>query len=72
MTNRFARRLGGERGGALIPIGAGNASATQVTVNYPFRFMVLQPVASLTVSGMTLGTPITMSASADIRNESPF
>jgi Flp pilus assembly protein TadG len=55
-----------------IPVGATTASATQVTINYPFQFMVLQPVASLIVSGTTLGTPITMSASAEMRNESPF
>jgi Flp pilus assembly protein TadG len=55
-----------------IPIGSTTASATQVTINYPFQFMVLQPIASLIVSGTTTGTPITMSASAEMRNESPF
>ena len=55
-----------------IPIGAATASGTLVTVNYPFQFMVLQPVASLIVRGSTLGAPITMSASAQMRNESPF
>jgi Flp pilus assembly protein TadG len=55
-----------------IPIGAGTASAQQVTVDYPFRFMVLQPVASLIVPGTTMGSPITMSATAEMRNESPF
>jgi Flp pilus assembly protein TadG len=55
-----------------IPIGAGTASAKQVRVDYPFSFMVLQPVASMIVHGTTLGTPITMSASAEMRNESPF
>jgi hypothetical protein len=34
--------------------------------------MVLQPVASLIVSGTMVGAPITMSASAEMRNESPF
>ena len=53
-----------------IPIGAGNASASKVTVNYPFQFMVLQPVANLVVRGSQLGAPITMSASAEMRNES--
>ena len=48
---------------------AGNASATQVTVTYPFTFMVLQPVAQLVVSGSTLGTAFNMSASATMRNE---
>jgi len=47
-------------------------TGTQITINYPFQFMVLQPVASLIVNGSTLGAPITMSASAEMRNESPF
>ena len=55
-----------------IPIGAGTASAKLVRIDYPFQFMVLQPVASLIVHGSTLGAPITMSASAEMRNESPF
>jgi Flp pilus assembly protein TadG len=55
-----------------IPIGTGTASAKQVRVDYPFSFMVLQPVASMIVHGTHLGTPITMSASAEMRNESPF
>jgi Flp pilus assembly protein TadG len=55
-----------------IPIGVGTASAKQVRVDYPFQFMVLQPVASLIVSGTMVGAPITMSASAEMRNESPF
>lgn len=53
-----------------IAIGAGTASASLVTVNYPFEFMVLQPVARLVVSGSTLGGPITMTATAEMRNES--
>ena len=52
-----------------IAIGAGTASASRVTVNYPFTFMVLQPVAKLVVSNSTLGTPLTMSVSALMRNE---
>jgi Flp pilus assembly protein TadG len=52
-----------------ISIGAGTASASRVTVNYPFTFMVLQPVAKLVVSNSTLGTPLTMSVSALMRNE---
>ena len=55
-----------------IPIGLGTATAKQVRVDYPFTFMVLQPVASLIVHGTALGAPITMSASAEMRNESPF
>ena len=56
---------------ATISIGGGNtASASVVTVNYPFQFIVLQPVARLLVSGSTLGAPITLTASAQMRNES--
>ena len=55
-----------------ISIGGANASASKVTVTYPFQFMVLQPVAKLVVRGTQLGKPITMSASAEMRNESPF
>ncbi len=41
-----------------------------VTVNYPFSFMVLQPIARLVVSGSTLGgAPFTLTASAEMRNE---
>jgi hypothetical protein len=48
------------------------ASASIVTVNYPYDFMVLYPVARLVVSNSTLGSPITISAAAEMRNESPF
>jgi Flp pilus assembly protein TadG len=53
-----------------ISIGAGTATASKVTVNYPFSFMVLNPVARLVVPGSNVGgAPITMSASAEMRNE---
>jgi Flp pilus assembly protein TadG len=55
---------------AVVNIGAGTATASLVTVNYPFQFIVLQPVASLVVSGSTLGSAVTMTASAEMRNES--
>ena len=55
---------------ALVSIGTGTATATVVTVNYPFPFIVLQPVARLLVSGSTLGAPVTLTASAEMRNES--
>ena len=53
----------------VINIGTGTASASRVTVNYPFTFMVLQPVAQLVKSGSTAGAPLTMTASALMRNE---
>jgi Flp pilus assembly protein TadG len=52
-----------------IKIGAGTATGSKVTVNYPFSFMVLNPIARLVVKGSTLGAPITMSASSEMRNE---
>ena len=55
-----------------ITIGATTATASQVTVTYPFSFMVLQPVANLVVSGSTLGAPITLTTSAVMRNETQF
>jgi Flp pilus assembly protein TadG len=56
---------------STVAIGGGaTASASLVTVNFPFQFMVLQPVARLLVSGSTLGAPFTLTASAEMRNES--
>jgi len=56
---------------STVSIGGGaTASSSLVTVNYPFQFMVLQPVARLLVSGSTLGAPFTLTASAEMRNES--
>ena len=49
--------------------GTGTAAASVVTVNYPFSFMVLNPVANLVVGGSTLGSPISLTASAEMRNE---
>ncbi len=47
----------------------GANSASQITVDYPFQFIVLQPVARLVVPGARTGAPITMRASAVMRNE---
>jgi Flp pilus assembly protein TadG len=47
----------------------GTTTASQVTVNYPFQFMVLSPVARLVRSNSTMGTPLTMQSSALMRNE---
>src|SRR2546423_6117360 len=53
-----------------ISLGASTTTGTRVTVNYPFSFMVLNPVARLVVKGSNTGkAPITMSASAEMRNE---
>ena len=50
-----------------VPFGA--ATASRVTVNYPFQFVVLGPVARLVRSNSTAGAPLTMSSSALMRNE---
>jgi len=46
-------------------------SASLVTVDYPFQFIMLQPVVRLVVPGTTVGGPITMRATAVMRNEAP-
>ena len=43
--------------------------ASRITINYPFNFIVLQPVARLVRRTSTVGAPITMQASALMRNE---
>jgi len=50
-----------------VPFGA--ATASRVTVNYPFQFMVIGPVAKLVRRSSTVGAPLTMQSSALMRNE---
>jgi Flp pilus assembly protein TadG len=45
------------------------ATASSVTVNYPFSFIVLNPVVRLITPSSTTGTAITMTAFAAMRNE---
>ena len=45
------------------------STGSQITVNYPFEFMVLNPVVRLVAPTSTTGAPITMSASTLMRNE---
>jgi Flp pilus assembly protein TadG len=52
-----------------VSLGTGTATASQVTVEYPFSFMVLQGVAKLVVPSSTTGTPFTMTAATTMRNE---
>lgn len=52
-----------------ISLGGTTTPGSRVTVNYPFSFVVLQPVARLVVGDSALGTALTMSASAEMRNE---
>lgn len=50
------------------PVGA--TTGTQITISYPFDFIVLNPAAHLVWSDSTTGVPMTMSAVAIMRNES--
>ena len=50
--------------GAAVP-------ASEVTIDYPFTFIVLQPVARLISPGTSVGGPLTIRAQALMRNESP-
>jgi Flp pilus assembly protein TadG len=52
-----------------VPLAVG--TGTEVTIQYPFEFILLQPIAQLVVSGSTAGAPITMSVKATMRNEAP-
>jgi Flp pilus assembly protein TadG len=54
---------------ASIDVNGTNIGATLVTVDYPFSFMVLQPVARLVVKNSTAGSALTMRATSLMRNE---
>jgi Flp pilus assembly protein TadG len=54
---------------ATISMGAGTATASRITVSYPFSFVVMQPISKLINPSSTLGAPITMTISALMRNE---
>jgi Flp pilus assembly protein TadG len=47
----------------------GEWTGSEVTVSYPFEFMVLNPVARMVSSKSKLGNALTMSAVAVMRNE---
>lgn len=51
---------------------AGNASASRVTVTYPFEFMMLGPIAQLVVPNSTAGGDFNMTATSVMRNETQF
>jgi len=48
----------------------GADKASRITINYPFQFMVLNPVVRLVKPSSTTGAPITMQSIALMRNES--
>ena len=47
----------------------GSWTGSQVTISYPFQFIVLNPVAQMVKSGSKTGEALTMSAVAVMRNE---
>lgn len=55
---------------ATLSIGAETASASTVVVSYPFEFMVIHQVVSLVAKKSKLSDPITLTAKAEMRNES--
>ena len=56
---------------ASITVNGNPVSASMVTVDYPFEFIMLQPVVRLVSPSATVGGPITMRATAIMRNEAP-
>lgn len=52
-----------------VPL-TGSDTGSQIVINYPFQFMVLNPVVRLVTPNSTTGAPITMVSSALMRNES--
>ena|SRR5688572_8877753 len=49
--------------------GTATASASRVQIDYPFSFIVLQPLAQLLVKDSTVGGALTMRSAATMRNE---
>jgi Flp pilus assembly protein TadG len=56
---------------STINAGGTPVSASLVTVDYPFEFIMLQPVVRLVAPGATVGGPLTMRATSIMRNEAP-
>jgi Flp pilus assembly protein TadG len=54
---------------ATLTVNGKTMGASLVTVDYPFQFIMLNPVARLVVRGSRAGQPITMHATALMRNE---
>ena len=55
--------------GVTINVNGTSVGASLVTVDYPFNFIMLQPIVRLVAPGATVGGPITMRATAVMRNE---
>ena len=54
---------------ASITVNGAAVSASQVSIDYPFSFIVLQPVARLVAPTTSLGGAVVMHAQALMRNE---
>jgi Flp pilus assembly protein TadG len=54
---------------ASLTVNGGAVSASQVSIDYPFTFIVLQPVARLVAPTTSLGGAVVMHAQALMRNE---
>ena len=54
---------------AVITVNGVDFGASQVTVDYPFEFIILQPVARLVSPTTTAGEDFTMRATSLMRNE---
>jgi len=52
-----------------MTVGTANVSASRVTVDYPFSFVVLQPILRLVTRESTFPNAVTMRAEALMRNE---
>ena len=51
-------------------VAMGSNTASQITISYPFKFMVLNPVVRMVTPKSTTGAPLTMQSVALMRNES--
>jgi hypothetical protein len=54
---------------ATMSVNGAEVSASQVSIDYPFSFIVLQPVARLVAPTTTVGSAVVMHAQALMRNE---
>ena len=54
---------------AVLDVNGRNVSASEVSIDYPFSFIVLQPVARLVAPQTSLGGAVVMHAQAVMRNE---
>jgi TadE-like protein len=70
LQNRALNQINVQSNAQIIMSGT-PVSASQVTISYPFNFMLLNPIMQLIVRGSRVGAPITMTASALMRNEAP-